>query len=136
MVAKLDQLPIELYEAIINFCEPEDVQQSVLALTRAAPYAPIPQQLLFQHISLRHPRQVLKLYLRLRKKPEDAACVRTFSMMCLTVDANVCLNLLDILPNVDSLTLMVGPPFTPEHLEELFRKPRPLLKFLSLRFRP
>lgn len=136
MVAKLDGLPTELYEAIIECFEPEDVLQSILSLTRAVPFARIPQQVLFRDISLRHPRQIRALYMRLRKAPQDAACVRTFVMASWTVDPDVLVNLLALLPNIHSLTLFVGPSFSPEHLEDLFKKPRPLLRFLSIRFRP
>ena len=132
----LDDLPPELYAVIIEHLDPSDAQQSILSLTRAAPYATIPLEALFRRICIRRPEQVINLYRRLRKTPQDAAMVRTFTMESWTVDADMVVNVLSLLHDVQELTLLVGPNFAPEHLEDLVHKPRSRLKYLSLRFRP
>lgn len=136
MVTTLAELPTELYSTIIHHFAPEDLQQSLLALSRAIPLAPIPTDLLFRSITIRRAEQVIHLSRRLRNAPQDAAVVQTFTLASWTVDADVFINLLALLPNIRELTLHIGPNFAPEHLEELFQEPRPTLKYLSLRFRP
>lgn len=136
MAAKLSELPTELYAAIIEHFDSNSVQPCILALTRAIPYAPIPLDRFFERITLRHQEQISQLYRRLRRTPEDATLVRAVSMESWVVDADVLINLLVLLPAIQQLTLFIGPNFAPEHLEELFQKPRSSLKHLSLRFRP
>ena len=132
----LDDLPPELYAAILNHLPADSLQQDVLALTRAIPRSPVPIYLLFEHVRLKHAQQVVQLYRRLRNATEERNWVKDFGVITWTVDADVLVNLLEILPNISSLLLFVGPNFAPEHLEEMFHKPRQDLRFLSLRFRP
>ncbi len=132
----LAQLPTELYFNIIQQFDPDDAKSSLLALSRAIPHSPVPVHALFKDIILKTPRQVISLNHRLRKHPADVVHVVTFALESLVVDADVLVNLLAMLPNIRELTLFIGPCFAPEHLEDLFTKPRPLLKYLSLRFRP
>ncbi|KAH9944015.1 uncharacterized protein BXZ73DRAFT_86992 [Epithele typhae] len=136
MGVSFTDLPVELYYAIASYFDSED-NQAILALSRAAgPNTGFPTHLLFDRIRLRRPEQVLQLYLRLRDAPADAALVREFSFEAWKVDADVFVNLLALLPNVIRLHMNVGPTFAPEHLEQMFAKPKPLLRFLSMRFRP
>lgn len=132
----LDDLPIELIIAISHQIEPDDLQQSLLSLSRALPYSGVPIHILFESIRLKHPEQVPQLYHRLHKAPLDAARVRTLSLECWTVDADVYVNLLALIPCLVSLSMYIGPNFAPEHLEEIFGKPQVGLRFVSLRFRP
>ena len=132
----ISELPTELYAAIFQHVDREEVMSCILALTRAAPYASIPTKLLFEKIRLRRRGQVASLYRRLKNAPQDAAVVRTFAFESWDADADILVNLLEILPNIHRLSLFVGPYISPEHLDEVFAKPRPLLKSLSLRFRP
>ena len=132
----LTDLPVELFYDIISYFEPEDLTSSLLSLSRALPSFAIPTYRLFENIRLKHAHQVTKLYLRLRNAPEDAARVRTFSLECWTVDADVFFNLAALLPSVTQLGMYVGPNFSPEHLEEIFHHPKATLVELSLRFRP
>lgn len=134
--AKLDSLPPELYSAIFAHVEPDDLQSSVLALSRAILRSPVPTYRLFEHVRLKHPESVFLLYRRIRKDAETAALIRGFSLETWTVDADIVVNILVLLPRLEELKLFVGPNFAPEHLEELFQKPREGLNFLSLRFRP
>ncbi|KZT02509.1 uncharacterized protein LAESUDRAFT_716908 [Laetiporus sulphureus 93-53] len=136
MLAPIESLPPELYTHILSHIPSEDLQQTVLALTRAAARSPIPIYHLFERVRLRHGDQVIQLYRRLRKNSEDAAWVRHFSLECWTVDADVVVNLLALLAKLRELTLFIGPFFAPEHLEEMFQKPMEELRFISLRFRP
>jgi hypothetical protein len=77
------------------------------------------------------------LYRRLHNATSDEKnWVKDFGVVTWTVDADVLVNLLGILPRISSLLLFVGPNFAPEHLEEIFDKPRQDLRLLSLRFRP
>lgn len=132
----LDGLPAELYSAIISHLPADSFQQDVLALTRAIPRSPVPLHHLFERIRLKHAQQAVQLYSRLRNATDERNWVKDFGMVTWTVDADVIVNLLGILPRISSLLLFVGPNFAPEHLEEIFHKPRDNLCFLSLRFRP
>ncbi|CCL98099.1 uncharacterized protein FIBRA_00093 [Fibroporia radiculosa] len=136
MVASIEALPPELYTAIIDYIPAQDVQQTVLSLTRAIPLSPIPLYHLFERVRLKYSDQVVHLYRRLRKSAEDAACVHHFSLETWKVDADVVVNLVAILPQLSHLSLFIGPNFAPEHLEEMFEDPMQGLKFISLRFRP
>ncbi|KAJ7508682.1 hypothetical protein B0H11DRAFT_39052 [Mycena galericulata] len=131
-------LPTELYSSIIEQISPDDLQQSVLSLTRALPYS-IPKHHLFQHITITRAEQALQLTRRLLKPDaaELSPYVQEFSLRNeWTVDAEVMLNLLRKLPKLRSLSLCVGTNFAPEHLKAIFERPMPDLKYLSLRFRP
>ncbi|KAG1760342.1 hypothetical protein EDD22DRAFT_81932 [Suillus occidentalis] len=132
----LDGLPAELYSAIISHLPADSFQQDVLALTRAIPRSPVPLHHLFERIRLKHAQQAVQLYSRLHNATDERNWVKDFGMVTWTVDADVIVNLLGILPRISSLLLFVGPNFAPEHLQEIFHKPRDNLCFLSLRFRP
>ena len=136
MLASLKLLPSELYTAILLNVPANLLQQTVLSLTRALPFSPIPEYHLFTHIHLKNADQVVQLYRRLRKATDDASWVKELALETWKVDADVVVNLIDILPKVVYLTLFIGPNFAPEHLEEIFEVPRPDLQFISLRFRP
>jgi len=133
----LDNLPAELYTAIFSHLPADSLQQDVLALTRAIPRSSVPIHHLFGRIRLKNARQVIQLDRRMRNATADEKnWVKDFGVVTWTVDADVLVNLLGILPRVTSLLLFVGPNFAPEHLEEIFHKPRQDLRFISLRFRP
>ncbi|KAJ6523604.1 hypothetical protein B0H19DRAFT_1201549 [Mycena capillaripes] len=135
----LSSLPTELYSAIFDQLPPEELQQSILSLTRTLPYAPIPIDLLFQHITLSRSEQALQLTRRLLKPDSEhvSLYVREFSLHNeWTVDAEVMVNLLRKLPKLRSLSVCIGTNFAPEHLQAIFKSPRPDLQYLSLRFRP
>lgn len=137
MSASLGSLPPELYTAILSHIPADSLQQTVLSLTRALPLSPIPLYHLFACIHLKHGDQVVQLYQLLRKALDQAAWVRVFTLETWQVDADVVVNLIRLLSQVvRSLTLFIGPNFAPEHLEEIFEKPMPKLRFISLRFRP
>jgi len=120
-----------------------------LTLSRVLPSAPIPIQLLFHSIRIRRARQAVALLLRLRKAldtPCDsgeeridpcASWVKEFSVETWTVDADVVIDIVRLLPNLSSLNVRIGPSnISPEHLEQLFQEPIGMLMQLSLRFRP
>ncbi|KAA1467833.1 hypothetical protein DENSPDRAFT_813731 [Dentipellis sp. KUC8613] len=130
------QLPTELYEAILKQVPPAEVQQTTLSLTRALPYSPIPQYFLFTSIRLTRSNQAYLLSRRLREAPKDASYVRSFWLNVWTVDADVVINLIRMLPRVKTLRMAIGPNFAPEHLDELFAHPFGELEYIALRFRP
>ncbi|KAF8628261.1 hypothetical protein AX15_004032 [Amanita polypyramis BW_CC] len=143
MSITLATLPPELYSSILAFVPAEELQQTTHALICALPSRPVPRHHLFTYIRLTWPGQAVKLYLHLRgelsAQRNGVFQVRELSLESWNVDADVFINVVRLLPNLNSLSLRVGPSnFTPEHLEELFgqalysRK----LKYLSLRFRP
>jgi len=133
-----ENLPPELYSAILNHIPINVLQQSALSLTRALPHSPIPQHHLFKHIRLQRSNQPFLLYLRLRQHDYEQIkeVMRVFSLETWTVDADVTVNLLTLLRDVPKLRLWIGPSFAPEHLEEIFERPRDKLEHLELRFRP
>lgn len=136
MVSTIESLPSELYIAILSYIPPKELQRTVLSLTRAAPRSPIPAYLIFEYVRLTHGDQAFQLYRHLRKSPEDADRVRHFTLECWTVDADVVVNLIALLHRMKEMTLFIGPNFAPEHLEEMFQKPKEGLNSISLRFRP
>ncbi|KAJ7109796.1 hypothetical protein C8R44DRAFT_263075 [Mycena epipterygia] len=138
MSEPLRSLPSELYSSIIEQFAPEDLQQSILALTRVLPYAPIPLHHLFQQITFKRSEQARHLTRRLLKPDGETVSlyVQELSLDEWTVDAEVMVNLLRKLSKLRSLSLCIGTNFAPEHLKIIFERPRPDLQYLSLRFRP
>ena len=132
----LDYLPPELYSAILLSIPEDERQSSTLALTRAIPNAPIPTYHLFTRIRLCHRQQIVQLYHRIRKIPEDAKYVEDLSLDIWDGDGNVTVHLLRLLQNVRKMSIFVGPDMTPELLYDAFKEPRTKLESLSLRFRP
>ncbi|KAL5533550.1 hypothetical protein ACEPAG_10 [Sanghuangporus baumii] len=132
----LSSLPPELYAAILDNIDDDDIQSSILALTRAVPHAPVPLERLFESIRLCTPQSVIHLHRRLRGGQPEALYVRNLRIQSWTADSQVIINLLALLDNLTSLALFVGPNFAPENLLEIFEKPRERLESLSLRFRP
>jgi len=136
----MDKLPTELYGTILRQTAKEDRQAATLAVTRAMPRSPVPREYLFDSIRLDNATQVLLLYQHLRrvggKQSQEAAWVREFTLEAWTVDAQIVVNLLELLPRIKILTLNIGTSFMPEHLEELFQAPRSDLLSLLVRFRP
>jgi len=136
----MDRLPTELYGAILCQLARDDRKSTTLALTRAIPRSPVPRAYLFETIRLHNAKQVLLLYQRLRgvggKDSQEAAWVREFILEAWIVDAQIVVNLLELLPHIRVLTLSIGTSFMPEHLEEIFQAPRLDLVALFVRFRP
>ncbi|KAF8956082.1 hypothetical protein BDZ97DRAFT_1907336 [Flammula alnicola] len=148
-----ETLPTELYDSIFGHIPSLELQQTVLAVTRAIPLSAVALYNLFQSIRLTRPEQAILLYRRLRLRntsdastnasnslpdhEQIASWVKEFSVEAWSVDAEIVINLVHLLPNLQSFNLWVGPnSFTPEHLEELFSKPLMGLRYLALRFRP
>jgi hypothetical protein len=141
-----DRLPTELYESILSHVPSSELQQTLLSVTRAIPLSSVPISHLFHSIRITYPARAVRLYRRLRPRKRNntdlsgnkaADFVKEFSVECWSVDADVIVNLVHLLPKLQTLNIWIGPDnFTPEHLEELFLKPFLELKYLSLRFRP
>lgn len=138
-----DSLPGDIYESILGHVPSSELQQTVLSVTRAIPLSPVPLSNLFHSIRITYPIQAVRLHRRLRKHSTDssenqtAGWVKNFSIECWSVDADVILNTVRLLFKLQTLNVWIGSDnFTPEHLEEMFLKPFPELKNLSLRFRP
>jgi hypothetical protein len=145
----LATLPPELYLAILSHVPPSHLQVSTLSLSRAIPFAPVPIRPLFEHISVTRQQQLSQLYRRLRYPPQnlesnhgsgsiadESTWVKHFSVLIWQVDAEILLNVLALLSVLEHLSLRIGPVFTPEHLQDMFKKPVPSLSVLNLRFRP
>lgn len=123
--AEMLLLPPEIYAAIIDQLEEADVQSTLLSLTRAIPYSPVPRHRLFQRIIITKRDQLGPLYARIRPHKDDTEqpCkwIQVFSLEIWTADAEMVLDVLALLPNLHTLTIWIGPKnFAPEHLEELF----------------
>ena len=149
------KLPIELYEVILLHVPSRDLQYTTLSISRALPFSRVVLlHHLFHSIRITRPEQAIHLYrrLRLRNRPtlkpglngleeatpdKEASWIQELFIESWSIDADVVLNLIKLIPRLDLLDLWIGPNnFTPEHLEELFEKPIPGLTYLSLRFRP
>jgi hypothetical protein len=135
-MARLEDLPLELYEAIIAQTDTLDHSHSIWALSNAIPRSPVPTNEIYTHIRLTHSSQVVRLTLHLRKSLEISTRIKTFAMEAWVVDADVAINLIRMLPTLKSLSIFVGTNFAPEHMTDLFTKPMTTLKNLNIRFRP
>ncbi|KAI0652300.1 hypothetical protein C8Q79DRAFT_936935 [Trametes meyenii] len=136
MSPSLDFLPGELlYDIVLHFDE-DHFHQSLYALSRAIPRSPVPTHLLYDKIRLTRREQVFQLYRHIRTFKKDGERVREFSYECWAADADIFVNLLALMPSLTYLKIFIGPDFAPEHLEEIFEKPKPSLRYLSMRFRP
>ncbi|KAK0208958.1 hypothetical protein DFS33DRAFT_1306571 [Desarmillaria ectypa] len=145
-------LPAELYSDILSHVPELSLQKTILSLSRAIPYSPIPLHDIFRHIRLSRPDQVVQLYHRLRTTTTNddnsasinidpaTSWVRSFSLETWVADANIVINIVGLLTEISKLTLWVGPMnFTPEDLEGLITKLKrdmKQLRVLELRFRP
>ncbi|KAH9950988.1 hypothetical protein B0H21DRAFT_720822 [Amylocystis lapponica] len=117
MSAPLACLPPELYSAIISCIPPDVHQKTVLSLTRAIARSPVPVYHLFDYgVHLKHADQVFALFRCLRLKSHYIAWIHEFSLECWSVDADIVINLLALIPHLT--TLRLG------------------LDMISLRFRP
>lgn len=160
--ASLASLPTELYATILDQINPAELQESTLALRLAIPRSPVPLHQLFKHIRITSRSQVPRLWQRLdssRKADSERAVanwVHSFHLDTFDVDADVlykygllpalicrnnsnsvaCASALRLIPQIRYLHLNIGTTFAPEHLDDIFRKPKDYLKCLSLRFRP
>jgi hypothetical protein len=134
----LDTLPAELYYRIIDYLPDDELQASLLSLTRVCPYSPIPIDKIFKRVNLVQPHQIVALYRRLRSPVNPCAdFIIELTVHCWNGDAEIVLNALPLLPNLLRLSIWIGPHnFTPEHLNELVRRPMLRLQHLTLRFRP
>ncbi|KAI0673562.1 hypothetical protein C8Q78DRAFT_1119415 [Trametes maxima] len=136
MSPSLDALPGELlYDIVLHFDE-DHFHQSLCALSRAIPRSPVPTHLLYDKIRLTRREQLFQLYRHVRISPKDGERVREFSFESWAADADIFVNLLALMPSLTYLKIFIGPDFAPEHLEEIFEKPRIHLRYLSMRFRP
>lgn len=137
MIPYLAELPPEIYEGILAYIPRQDERQrTTLSLTRAIPHSPVPLRHLFERIRLKSAENVVQLYRRLRGCLEEPRWVGEFSLETWSVDADVVVNLVALLPQLSRITLFIGPNFAPEHLEEMLERPREGLSYISLRFRP
>ncbi|KAG5652925.1 hypothetical protein H0H81_003068 [Sphagnurus paluster] len=124
----LATLPTELYEHILSHVPLQNIRQTILALTRALPLAGISQRHLFESICITVPRQAPRLHRRLRSRrdvdsPDPALWVQHLAIHTWQIDADVLINLVPMLPNLETLDLWIGPTnFAPEHLEQLFKR--------------
>lgn len=138
----LFDLPLEIFEGILEQAEIRDHQAVVWSLMNANPRATIHPSHLFQSIRVTHPRQAILLYNILRKnvadnQPYPISWIRNVLVECWDVDADIVINLLRLIPRIQTLSIWIGPRnFSPEHLDELFEKPIRGLEVLSIRFRP
>lgn len=135
-LTSLDGLPVELYDAILNQVPAEDLPKTILALTRAVPYAPVPIRLLFTSIRVHSRNAIIALDRRIRKDDVARTYVRDLTLESLDIDPEVVINLLDMLMHVSSLSLLVGPTYDPAHLNRMLQQHRDRLEHLTLRFRP
>lgn len=146
----LDDLPGELYSAIIEQLPEEDYQFTTVSLIRALPHCSVSNHHLYTRIRIGKPEQAVACYLHIRKLKneykddiDDPRCpltwIRSLSVESWSVDADVVLNMVSMLPraHLKSFNLWIGANnFNPEHLEEMFGKSFDNLKYLGIRFRP
>ncbi|EIW86921.1 hypothetical protein CONPUDRAFT_134261 [Coniophora puteana RWD-64-598 SS2] len=135
-LALLADLPVELYETIIGHLSADDLTPTLLSLSRAIPRSPVPLHLLLRTVQISRPEQVVQLHRRLHRATEERSWVHHLSLHSWTLDPDVVINLIKLLPSIITLRVHIGLTFGPEHVQELVQKPLPDLKCLVLRFRP
>lgn len=134
----MSSLPPEIYSVVLGHVPPLDLQKTTHSLSAALPYYSeyLCHQYLFQHINIATAGQAVRLYLHLRANPHRIVRIQSFSLSSWSVDADVLVSLIRLVPDVQEISLRIGINFAPEHLDELFQRPMMSLKFLGLRFRP
>lgn len=65
----IERCPPELWELILAFCPPSNLQRTTLSLLQALPRAPISLRLLYTHLSVGRPDQLWPLYKHLSSFP-------------------------------------------------------------------
>lgn len=91
----LDDLPTELYDAILSHVHPADRQDAALALSLAIPRSPVPIDHLFRHVHVHQRRQVPQLWRRLtinaagQQQLREPHWVQSFDLQGWDPDADV-----------------------------------------------
>ncbi|KAH8978667.1 hypothetical protein EDB92DRAFT_2095699 [Lactarius akahatsu] len=137
-MAGLTSLPPELFACILDCVPSIDLQQTTISLLRILSYGRIPnwRRYLFYHIHLKSSDNVLTLGEHLQRTPGDANFIKKFSLATRTANADVAINVILMIPELEWLSLYTHKTFTIDHLTRLFHKPMPTLRYLSLRLRP
>ncbi|TIB04689.1 hypothetical protein E3P96_01542 [Wallemia ichthyophaga] len=142
-MGSLTKLPSELWSCVLEQLEPRDQSSSTAALMIAFPKAPVDFKHVWTHIHLRNELQVKALNLKLVNDKEMKISLQREPFLgqslrhsALLGDPYYLINVYEVLKQAHLLSLFVGPAFAPEHLAELFRKPRRNLKTLNIHFRP
>ncbi|CUA67404.1 hypothetical protein RSOLAG22IIIB_03047 [Rhizoctonia solani] len=140
---KLSDLPPEVYAVILSHVPPPERQRTVLNLSRALPRSPVATSQIYNHIIVYTSTAVLYLYKHFRQRKDNEAklynpseLVKSISIRVWVVDADLVVNLLALLPSVPVMHMCVGTTYSPEHLHDIFARPRLALRTLQLRFKP
>lgn len=134
----LADLPAELYDLILSFVPLLERSHTTFALMLACARSPVPSTHLFDHVSLASAEKVKLFALQVRRWDKNFVRdrVRRLSLEAWSADADVVAMLFALLQGLEWMNLNIGPTYAPEHAEEIFTAERPLLKYLTLRFRP
>ncbi|CAE6462534.1 unnamed protein product [Rhizoctonia solani] len=139
----LSDLPSEVYAVIFSHVPPLERQRAVLSLSRALPRSPVPTSQIYNHIIVYTAAAVFHLYKHFRHRKEQEAglynpseLVKSINVRVWIVDADLVANLLALLPSVPNIQMRVGTTYSPEHLHDIFTRPRLTLRTLQLRFKP
>ena len=137
------KLPSELWSCVLEQLDPRDQSSTSAALMIAFPKAPIDFKHVWTHIHLRNEIQVKALNLKLVNDREMKLSLQTQPHLgqslrhsALLGDPYYLINVYETLKQAHLLSIFVGPAFAPEHLKDLFRKPRSNLETLNIHFRP
>ncbi|EUC57339.1 hypothetical protein RSOL_218970 [Rhizoctonia solani AG-3 Rhs1AP] len=139
----LSDLPADVYAVILSHVPPPERQRAVLNLSRALPRSPVPTSQIYNHIIVYTPTAVFDLYKHFRRRKDHEAelynpseLVKSISVRAWVVDADLVVNLLALLPSVPVMQMCIGTTYSPEHLHDIFARPRLALRTLQLRFKP
>ncbi|KAH7338805.1 hypothetical protein B0J17DRAFT_706129 [Rhizoctonia solani] len=139
----LSDLPPDVYAVILSHVPPPERQKAVLNLSRALPRSPVPTSQIYNHIIVYTPAAVFHLYKHFRQKKDHEAnlynpseLVKSISVRVWVVDADLVVNLLALLSSVPVMQISIGTTYSPEHLHDIFARPRLALRTLHLRFKP
>lgn len=138
-MAKLEDLPSEIYVEVLSHLRARELKNTTLALSRALPRAPIPIHLIYKDLILSTAREVALFSDKIRKTPQSSlprSWIHHIQICPWSCSPDSQVILVTELPDLTSLRLNIGSTFVPEHVQDILRTPRPTLNLLSLRFRP
>ena len=137
-MANLTSLPPELILCILAFVPSIDLQQTTIPLLHILSYPFVPDwcRSPFYNVHFKSHESVIKLFEHLQRIPSDATLVQKFSLATWTLDANVAVDLILMLPNLKWLDLYNCASFYPWEMERVLEEPIPNLRYFSFRHRP
>ncbi|MBW0509164.1 hypothetical protein O181_048879 [Austropuccinia psidii MF-1] len=132
MIHRFESFPGEIWDLILTFIPSNQLQSTVSALISILPNSNISIDHLYKHIIISSDQEIKNLII----DPQNSSITQSFTLEAWKlIDYFILINQINwVSSNLRIIHLNIGPFFAPEHLEELFLKPKLKLELLSLRF--